>query len=132
VYAEPVLMTLKGDKIPFSSLKGKWVLINYWASWCNPCLDEIKALNQFYQARKSDVALFAVNFDGPSLKQQEYLTKKLNISYPSLMVDPGRELQLGHVRGVPATFVFDPDGNIKDILYGGQTLASLNEATYSE
>ncbi|MDP1602526.1 MAG: TlpA disulfide reductase family protein [Legionella sp.] len=127
--ADVLLTDISGKKISFSSLKGKWVLINYWASWCEPCLDEIAQLNKFHQTQKEKVALFAVNFDYLPVQEQVDLIKKLHIHYPSLSEDPGSLLGLEQVRGVPATFVFDPDGNLSTTLYGSQTLSSLNEAT---
>lgn len=125
--ASTTLTTLTGETIAFASLKGKWVLINYWASWCKPCLDEIKELNQFYAVNKDKIHLFAVNFDDLSKAEQLQLVKKLVINYPSLEQDPRAALHLGELRGVPATFVFDPDGNFKDALYGSQTFKSLNK-----
>lgn len=127
-HADVILTDIHGEKVSFSSLKGKWVMINYWASWCQPCVDEIRELNTFYQAHKDNVALYAVNFDALPVQEQLELIKRLNIRYPSLMENPGDQLGLGHVRGVPATFVFDPHGNLHDTLYGGQTRASLNKA----
>ena len=54
-----------GDNLIFSSLKGKWVYINYWANWCQPCLEEIAAFNQFYDKYKNkNIAVFGVNYDG--------------------------------------------------------------------
>jgi thiol-disulfide isomerase/thioredoxin len=130
-HANAVLTDIRGEKIPFANLKGKWVLINYWASWCRPCLDEIQELNRFYQARKDDVVLYAVNFDSLPVQDQLQLIKSLDIRYPSLAKDPGQQLGLGNVRGVPATFVFDPNGNLSTTLYGGQTISSLNEAIHT-
>lgn len=126
--AEAVLTQMAGQKIPFSSLKGKWVMINYWASWCQPCLDEIAELNAFYKKNKAKVALFAVNFDGASLEEQLYLVQRYDIQYPSLAKNPGRQLGLGEIQGVPATFIFNPEGRLQKRLYGGQTQASLNKA----
>lgn len=127
-HAEPILYSFQGKKIPFSSLKGKWIFINYWASWCQPCLDEIQHLNQFYQKNNEHMALFAVNFDHLSPEAQQVLIKQLHIQYPSLSQDPGSTLGLGDIRGVPATFVFTPNGKWVDTLYGGQTMASLSES----
>lgn len=123
-----VLNDLNGNKIPFQSLKGKWIFINYWASWCQPCLDEIDELNQFYQAKKEKIALFAVNFDMLALSNQRAMAQKYHLSYPSLRDDPAAALDLGDIRGVPATFVFNPEGKLVNVLYGSQTLASLNKA----
>lgn len=128
VHAETVLQGLHGEKTPFSSLSGKWVLINYWASWCRPCLAEIPVLNRFYEKHKAgNVALFAVNYDTPSLKEQESLIKQFNIHYPALLKDPSNALHLGSIHGVPVTFVFNPQGKLVKKLYGSQTMASLDE-----
>ena len=126
--ANVVLKDTKGHQIPFSSLKGKWVFINYWASWCQPCLDEISVLNRFYSSKKDNVVLFAVNYDMLPLSDQLALIKKYHIRYPSLLNDPASDLDLGDIRGVPATFVFNPEGELSDTLYGEQTLAKLNAA----
>lgn len=127
-FATNTLIDVHGKKIPFDSLKGKWVFINYWASWCQPCLDEITELNKFNQNKPDNVVLFAVNFDALPLENQLQLIKKLNINYPSLSEDPSDLLHLGYVQGVPATFVFDPQGQLRTTLYGSQTVRSLNEA----
>lgn len=127
-YANTTLIDMHGKKIPFDSLKGKWVFINYWASWCQPCLDEIPALNKFNQTKPDNVILFGVNFDALPLENQLQLIKKFNINYPGLSEDPSDTLQLGNVKGVPATFVFDPQGHLKTTLYGSQTVRSLNDA----
>lgn len=119
-----------GQTIPFDSLKGKWVLINYWASWCQSCIDEIGELNDFYKNTKGKVALFAVNYDTLPLPSQIALIRKYKINYPSLQRDPGPQLRLGDVRGVPATFVFDPQGNFSGTLYGAQTSKNLKRLLF--
>jgi thiol-disulfide isomerase/thioredoxin len=124
VFAKDItLQTIQGDKIAFSSLKGKWVFINYWASWCHICLDEIPELNRFYRQNKDHVALFAVNYDNVSLQEQMKITHHL--SYPSLK-DPSQLLDLGDVEALPVTFVFNPEGKLHNTLYGGQTYKELN------
>ena len=125
--AEVVLHDLSEKLIPFSSLKGKWVMINYWASWCEACLEEIPTLNQFYAENKHKLSVFAVNYDAQTTLIQQQLIKKYHIAYPSLQVDPADALKLGDIRGVPVTFVFDPNGQLNDTLYGGQTMQSLNQ-----
>lgn len=129
-HAGPVLTNIQGDHIPFSSLKGKWVFINYWASWCNTCLNEIPEFNKFYQAHKDSkqVALYAVNYDVLPAKDQLELIQKYNISYPSLLKDPAQTLKLGDITGVPVTFIFNPEGKHVKTLYGGQSAKTLGLA----
>lgn len=119
----------QGQEISLASLKGKWVYINYWASWCPTCLEEIPELNRFYEANKNQaLALYAVNFDGLSASTQNALIKRFKINYPSLLKDPSKALNLGDIRGIPVTFVINPQGELVKTLYGGQTVESLEKA----
>jgi len=127
--ADVLLKDIQDNNTLFTSLQGKWVIFNYWASWCQTCIDEIPEFNRFYQKHKKDgVALFAVNYDTLPLNRQKYLIKKLNILYPALLADPGRELGLGDITGIPTTFIFNPQGELVNTLYGGQDLEALEQA----
>lgn len=130
-HANIVLKDTHGQTTSFSALKGKWVLINYWAGWCQTCVDEIPEFNRFYTQHKNDkdpIALFAVNFDQLPAFEQQNLIRKLNISYPNLLDNPAEALNLGDITGVPVTFIFNPEGQLVKTLYGGQTARSLNKA----
>lgn len=127
-----MLHHLDGGKIALSSLKGKWVFINYWASWCQPCVDEIAELNQFYEKNKhKNVAVFAINYDAVSPSMQKRLVQQFDIRYPSLKHTSASRLHLGNITAVPVTFVFNPEGRLSATLYGGQTVASLKKAILS-
>jgi thiol-disulfide isomerase/thioredoxin len=127
--ADVLLKDLQGNKISFTSLKGKWILINYWAGWCKTCIAEIPEFNRFYKKHANDpVALFAVNYDALPTYKQNDLIQKLNIQYPSLRSNPAFALGLGDIVGVPVTFIFNPQGELVNTLYGGQDVRSLDEA----
>lgn len=130
--AEITLKPLQGKNISLSSLKGKWVLINYWADWCHTCIQEIPEFNQFFQEHKADVQLFGFNFDELPGDVQQNLMKKYRILYPALAENPARELALGDIPGVPVTFVFNPAGKLVKTLYGGQSAADLALAIADE
>ena len=91
---------------------------------------KLSELNHFYKNNKAKVALFAVNYDRAPLASQIALIRKYKINYPSLQFDPAPALGLGHINGVPATFIFDPNGKLHTTLYGPQTIASLKRATF--
>jgi len=123
------LQDLSGREISFDDLKGKWVFINYWASWCETCLLEIPELNRFYEENKNkNIEVFAVNFDALPVNKIKRLIKKYDIRYPSLKNDPREFLNLGDITGVPVTFVFNPEGQLTDALYGGQSAENLKHA----
>lgn len=121
------LEDINGRKIPVSSLHGKWVFINYWASWCGPCVHEISEFNHFASKHADNVEVFAVNFDSSSLPKQRRLVKDFSIQYPSLNPSSLKPLHLDDITVVPVTYVFDPNGNLNTTLYGGQTERSLQE-----
>jgi thiol-disulfide isomerase/thioredoxin len=125
------LEDLNGHKISLTSLHGKWVFINYWASWCGPCLVEISELNHYATKHANQVAVFAVNFDSSSLPQQRRLAQEHEIQYPSLNPRSLHSLHLDNISVVPVTYVFDPNGNLNTTLYGGQTEESLQAAMVS-
>jgi thiol-disulfide isomerase/thioredoxin len=126
--ASPSLTLLNGKDIPFSALKGRWIMINYWASWCGPCLDEIKEFNRLLHEYPKEVAIFAVNYDMVGQEEQRALSVQYDLHYPSLAGNPARSLRLGPIRGVPVTYVFNPEGKLIDTLHGGQSYENLVKA----
>lgn len=126
--AEIVLEDNHGQKTTLSDLKGKWVYINYWAGWCQTCVDEIPEFNRFYKKHKNDqVVLFGVNYDSLPLFERNSLINRFAILYPNLLNDPAKVLNLGDIRGVPVTFIFNPEGTLVDTLYGGQSAKTLEK-----
>lgn len=113
--------------IDFKDLNGKWVLINFWATWCEPCVNEIAEFNKLYTKRSKDIAMFAVNFDALSVDEQKDIAEKYAIKYPTILQDSINNLQLGEIPVIPMTFIFNPQGELATKLYGGQTLASLEK-----
>ena len=106
-------------------LRGKWVVINYWADWCPPCIKEMPELSSFYEDKKQEVQVFAYNFDrleGEEL-QEQILRFKVNV--PSLLTDPGELFGWEVPESLPATYIIDPEGVTREVLIGPQTKESL-------
>ena len=126
--ADVLLKNHQGQTISFNSLKGNWIFINYWASWCKTCVAEIPELNRFYKKHGQRAHVFGVNYDALPLQEQKHLLQSLNIQYPALIQDPAKALGLQDIAGVPVTFVFNPQGELSQTLYGGQSLRDLEQA----
>lgn len=118
----------QGQVIQFSKLKGRWIFINYWATWCHACVEELPMLNQFYMANKDkNVLVFGVNYDGLSNDQIMNTIKNLKIQFPVLLGNPEDTLNLGVISVVPTTFVINPNGKMVKTLPGPQTVVTLNQ-----
>lgn len=109
-------------------LRGQWVVINYWAQWCKPCIEEIPYLNTL-DRDYAQVTVLGVNYDGASGEDLEQQRQQLGVAFASLDADPAE--QLGKARPVvlPTTFIVNPDGELVAELIGPQTLESLVQAT---
>ncbi len=120
------LTFIDGDKISLSEFDGRWLIINYWAAWCNPCVTEIPELNEFNE--RTDVEVLAFNYDQPNEVELKKQIKKFDIHYRSLVAEPSLVFQQSKPTGLPATMVISPQGEFIKWLYGAQTIESLSEA----
>lgn len=124
--------TADGSSGRFSDAHGKWLVVNYWAEWCKPCIEEMPELARFQQQNIDKVVVLTVNYDSAQGEQLQQQIDKLNIKLPVLLEDPAQQLGVQHPDALPTTFVFDPRGQLNQTLQGAQTLASLNAAIASE
>ena len=124
--AKPDLMTSDNKKIYLDDLKGKWVVINYWADWCPPCIKEIPELNEFAHENK-DIFVFTFNFDQLDQEDLAPIAKKFNIEVPSLVTHPRDIWGIQTPPAVPATFFINPNGELSLSLFRPQTKDALND-----
>jgi thiol-disulfide isomerase/thioredoxin len=116
----------RNNTIKLSDLKGKWIVINYWADWCDSCVAEIPQLNNFYKNNKdSKVLLFGVNYDHLPADKLVKSIKKRHIDYPNLVEDPGEIFQLGFLEVIPTTFIVNPKGDVATVISGSTTERQL-------
>ncbi|MFI4955036.1 MAG: TlpA disulfide reductase family protein [Gammaproteobacteria bacterium] len=124
------LVDTQGNPWRFSDHKGKWIIVNYWASWCKPCITEVPELEAFHQAHKEkDAIVLGVNYDFVSAAETAQLAKKYGMSYPVLISEQDPRIQLGSdpVMVLPTTFVINPEGQVIAALVGEQSQASLED-----
>lgn len=88
-------------------------MVNYWATWCAPCIEEIPELNVLYQAHKlKDLIVIGINGEGLSSSMLKIFTEEQSVVYPVWIADPAAEPWPGPVTGIPTTFLISPQGKV--------------------
>jgi len=111
-----------------SDVAHKHLVINYWAEWCKPCLEEIPQLNAFSTSHRDTVVVLAMNFDHLKEDALHKAIMKANITYPSLVTDPSTVFTLPETSGLPTTLILDDTGKVIQVLTGAQTQQTLEAA----
>ncbi len=127
------LAQLGGDPVKLSELKGKTVLVNFWATWCSPCKDEMPILQRAYLKYKNQGVVFlAVNVrDTPSDNAKSFF-KTNNLTMP-VLIDPTGDVPGGYrVTGYPETYLIDKNGKIGEFHIGPITTDGDLEAKMQE
>jgi len=107
---------LDGNSTFLSDYKGKWVIINLWATWCPPCLVEIPDLVMFHEAHKDkDAIVLGVNYEAIDPEKVKVFSESQMINYPVVRfkgkVD-GRTTPFGDLKGLPTTYMVTPEGDL--------------------
>ncbi len=100
-----------GKMVSLSDYRGNVVLVNIWATWCPPCVDEMPSMERLYKELKGeDFEILAVSIDSLGPKAVAPFMKKYNLSFPALM-DPDATIQtLYQTIGIPESFIVDQEG----------------------
>lgn len=110
--ADFTLTDSTGKVHKLSQYKGKWVLVNFWATWCPPCLAEIPDLNELHEDKKNNVAVFGIALQYANPKQVIDFAEGLMVSYPIVLGNPKIASQIGPVDGLPTTYLYNPQGKL--------------------
>lgn len=117
---ELILRDINNQIVDLSQLKGKVILVNFWASWCPPCVHEMPSmerLQKYFSAK--DFTILGVNMAEDKKTVKHFLKTKVNISFPILFDDKGTTLKRWGVFAFPTSYVVDKAGNIRYALFGG-------------
>ena len=112
------LKTLAGKEITLSQLKGKVVLLDFWATWCGPCKESVPHLIQLYKDyRESGFELVGMNVDKGDGEAVRRFIMSMDIPYPVVSA-PEDVVRSYRVTGIPATFLIDKEGKIRERIAG--------------
>lgn len=103
------------------------IMINYWATWCLPCLEEMPELAAFRNEHNDTVEVYAVNYDNPDADELRKQIEEIGVEIPALVEDPSFEFGYDRPEVLPGTVIMD-GGEVKETLYGPQTIETLETA----
>ncbi len=121
------LTAVDGQTVALHDLRGKVVLLNFWATWCPPCKAEMPDLNALYRDNGTKHNFVVVGVDVEEDRSAvEAFARQLNIAFP-LLLDTSGQVTDGsyHIRSLPTTLIVDREGNVRDTWMGQLTRPAM-------
>ena len=108
---EYALEDLQGRMQSIQDYRGRWVVVNFWATWCPPCLEEIPDLVHFHDDHhEKDAVVLGINMEDIERSKLEAFVDDYLISYPVMPLPAKARTPFGRILGLPTTFLIDPEG----------------------
>jgi thiol-disulfide isomerase/thioredoxin len=121
--------TLDGKPYDLATQRGKWVIVNYWATWCVPCIKEMPDISRFVSAHKDKVAAIGLAYEDSDKADIQAFLAKHPVSYPVAQVTLDKPLKdFDEPRGLPTTWLIRPDGKVAERFIGPVDDAKLSRA----
>lgn len=121
------LKDVRGNPVHLRDLRGKVVLINYWASWCSPCREEMPLLNAFYEDHQSEgFTVIAINASESPEEAARYIEEH-GYTFPVWSDPPGNSMIEFGLNGLPASMLLDREGRLRKVWLGPLTQEMLDK-----
>ena len=104
------LPDISGKDVSLSDYRGKWVIVNYWATWCPPCLEEIPDLVDLHENNRDKLVVLGINHEEVNEEYLREFVESHMMSYPVLRMEPVPITPLGTILGLPTTYIISPEG----------------------
>ena len=115
------LMALEGRPVRLREFRGKLVLLNFWATWCAPCLHEMPSMERLYQTfKQTEFMLLAVSMDRQGEEVAKPFVDNLKLTFPVLLDRTSEVARQYGVRGLPTTYLIAPDGLLIGAVIGAR------------
>ena len=124
------LTDTKGVMFTEKNTRGKYLVINFWATWCTPCLKEIPAFVKFYEENSDHVEILGLDFEPVDLEIINDYVGRFSINYPIVLYNENNDSEysnFGEIIGMPTTQIYSPEGELLHTFMGEITINDLSE-----
>jgi thiol-disulfide isomerase/thioredoxin len=124
------LTDTKGVIFTEKNTRGKYLVINFWATWCTPCLKEIPAFVKFYEENSDHVEILGLDFEPVDLEIINDYVGRFSINYPIVLYNEDNDSEysnFGEIIGMPTTQIYSPEGELLHTFMGEITIDDLSE-----
>jgi len=124
------LTDTKGVIFTEKNTRGKYLVINFWATWCTPCLKEIPAFVKFYEENSDHVEILGLDFEPVDLVIINDYVERFSINYPIVLYNEDNDSEysnFGEIVGMPTTQIYSPEGELLHTFMGEITIDDLSK-----
>lgn len=124
------LTDTKGNIFTEKNTRGKYLVINFWATWCSPCLKEIPVFVEFYKENSGHVEILGLDFEPVNIEMINEFVERFSINYPLILythINDSEYTKFGEIVGMPTTLIYSPDGELLQTFMGEITIEDLKK-----